>query len=383
MRKKILLLSLCMLLGLLQGCASLFETEVFEISDYKEEIWEDGVLVSAGVSDYTGVVEAIHRLVLDYETEGVIAFRNYEGDIDADISKAIREVQSTPLGAYAIDYIFYKPSQIISYNEARVTIVYRRLYEQIESIVDTLNLEHVEEELRNLLSQGETYLVVHLQENSPDLESMRNLLSNVYYRTYTGVLCRPEVEITAYPENGEDRIFEFKLDYQMTDRDIASKQLELAAAQRNFYSKLEGDTKIQQLLYGVQQLQQTYTYSEIEESSDHPKEDTLEHTAYGVFVSHKANSEGVAMAVMALCNELEISCQVIEGKWKKSPHFWNIITLDGEEYFVDASLIGTLGIRAVFLKNDETMPAEYHWDNEEYPECRGLLTYEDVMFYTE
>ena len=62
-------------------------------------------------------------------------------DVQADLERACVEVaQEYPLGAYAVDYIQYHVSPILSYHEAEVQITYRRTKEQMDAIVSATGI---------------------------------------------------------------------------------------------------------------------------------------------------------------------------------------------------------------------------------------------------
>ncbi len=85
---------------------------------------------------YQGLVNAIVYLVSQGSEQGVIRLYNYTRDVEADLSSACLEVaKEDPLGAYAVDYIKYDFSRIVSYYEADVHITYRRTAEQIKNVL--------------------------------------------------------------------------------------------------------------------------------------------------------------------------------------------------------------------------------------------------------
>ena len=89
----------------------------------------------------------------------------------------------------------------------------------------------------------------------------------------------------------------------------------------------------------------------------------------------EADSEGMAVAYKAMCDAADIDCLVVEGRLDREEHYWNIITVDGASYHVDTSRTMELGYGATFLISDAQMWGGYWWDNSEYPECSGPLSY--------
>ena len=86
----------------------------------------------------------------------------------------------------------------------------------------------------------------------------------------------------------------------------------------------------------------------------------------------------MATASKALCEKLEIECQVVEGQQDKTPHYWNIICIDGAYYHVDVSELRELGESSALLLNDSEKLSSCWWDLTEYPTCEGTLSYQLV-----
>ena len=93
----------------------------------------------------------------------------------------------------------------------------------------------------------------------------------------------------------------------------------------------------------------------------------------------EADSEGIALAYKALCDAAGIECVVVEGRFDRSEHYWNIITIDGYSYHADISRAMDFGFGSTFLVSDGQMWGSYWWDNQEYPECSGPLTYSALV----
>ena len=90
----------------------------------------------------------------------------------------------------------------------------------------------------------------------------------------------------------------------------------------------------------------------------------------------------MALAYKALCDTLGIGCQVVEGRFDRAEHYWNIVTLDGSSYHVDTSRAAEFGLANTFLRSDAEMWGGYWWDIAEYPECSGPLSYASLTEQT-
>ena len=98
-------------------------------------------------------------------------------------------------------------------------------------------------------------------------------------------------------------------------------------------------------------------------------------TAYDALVRESADSRGMALAYKALCNKLNIQCDVVDGLLNSADHWWNIVKIGDDYYHVDVSRCLSDGYDAAFLRSDKDIWGLYKWDTANYPECHGTLTY--------
>ena len=66
------------------------------------------------------------------------------------------------------------------------------------------------------------------------------------------------------------------------------------------------------------------------------------YTVYGAIVEQKAVCEGYARSMQLLLNKVNVPCALISGvgvdqSGKSSDHMWNIVTIDGKKYHLDAT----------------------------------------------
>ena len=107
--------------------------------------------------------------------------------------------------------------------------------------------------------------------------------------------------------------------------------------------------------------------------------DSAGNTAYDALIDCSSNSEGIAVAFKALCDQLEVESQVISGQMDKNPHFWNIVFVDDNWYHVDVSdLLEKGGSDSLFL-NDSEKSSSCWWNLSDHPACEGNLTYEMIV----
>lgn len=363
-----LLLCLGLLLSL-AGC-SLFDQSNYELTAYTAETEE---VVEADVdyiSDYATLKRVITWLVSEHQESAELQFQNYDGNISRDISQACWEVKSsTPLGAWAIDYTSCDLSRIVSFYQADLYITYRRSSEQMEALEQLSGLTELSARLNRAFRSGESYLALQIPSATLTADLVRDTVSRTYYSDGLAALQMPQAEVSLYPESGVERIVEIRLDYGMDTETLAQQrqELQLVCAEALEYTGASGEASsdpdslrdADRLYAACQYLQQNCIFSSAAGA-----------TAFDALVKGAANAEGMAMACQALCSLLELPCRVVEGRRDNEPHFWNMVTVDGESYHVDLS-----DPEGLFLVGDEQMLGLFWWDTELYPACPNDYDY--------
>lgn len=121
---------------------------------------------------------------------------------------------------------------------------------------------------------------------------------------------------------------------------------------------------------------------DIEKSGDN--KGGIEHTAYGALVEGKAVCQGYATSMYRLLLESGVDCRVIDGEGTEaggltSAHSWNIASVGGVYFYVDATWDDSTGSLDYFMRNrddfetDHIMSEEYGEDfvTERYPVSRS------------
>lgn len=110
------------------------------------------------------------------------------------------------------------------------------------------------------------------------------------------------------------------------------------------------------------------------------------HTAYGVLVNGTAVCEGYANAMKLLLNRAGIPCLIVVGNSKGESHAWNMVSLDGEYYHVDATwddpvMSGGEQIlsHVYFNLPDQDISKDHSWNRGDYP--RAVTEYYNYYYY--
>ena len=373
MRRIIAALLAAALLLTAAGCAALFDREV-----YIEEPYEapsdstESEDAADTIANYAALRRAITRLVSERAESAELQFQNYEGAVSRDISTACWEVKSsTALGAFAVDYISYDLSRIVSYTQAEIRITYKRSEYQMSALEQLENAAALRTRLEQALREGETYLVLELTTVSLTADTVRQSLERAYYGDPTVCPVLPAAEVTLYPDSGVQRIVEATLDYGMDSASLAARREELAAGLDELLAaalpeesgeETSGESgSAERSAERLRALCAALAESCVMDADAGA-------TAWDALAEHAASDEGMALALEAACRAADIECRAVFGRLDGEDHVWNIATIDGSSYHVDVSRWNEAD-EPVFLASDEDVWGAYWWDIGEYPAC--------------
>ncbi len=373
-----LLLAAALLLSAV-GCAAIFDREYYSAESYEApsdtaETEED---TADSITNYAALRRAISRLVSEHAESAQLQFQNYDGSIRQDISTACWEVKSsTALGAFAVDYISYDLSRIVSYYQAEIYITYKRSAYQVSALELVDTMAALQNRLNEALRAGHTYLVLEMNTASVTVDTVRADLQRAYYADPLACPVLPAVEMGLYPESGVNHILEITLDYGMDSESLAQRREELGLAldvmldavfpppEDTAEEEPDATPAEETEAASAEQVEALCAYlaahCEMDESAGG--------TAWDALAEQAASSEGIAMALAAGCQAMGVECAVVVGRRNNEPHAWNIVTLGGASYHADASRFSETA--EILLAGDDTLLADgYWWDNSEYPAC--------------
>lgn len=365
------LLAACALLTLC-GCGSLFEDEYYYEAPYSGDIGPRSDRATE-VRNYSMLKTALTNMILNHTESGELRFTNYNGSPSEDLAAACFEIKSQhPLGAYAVETLSYDTSYVVSYYMANIYIGYKRTAEELKSIVYSSDKADFNRNLESAAERLASSLVIRCYDAEVNEDYVLEHLKDCYYEDPVTTVVEPEAEVTGYPAEGENRIFDIRLNYSIP-------------AQRIIPMSLALQTKLEEAARSMEETEQPALALECaaflsETCAGGMPEALYAGTAYGAMVNGNADSKGYALAYRALCKQLDIDCMVVEGSFgtmRSEPHFWNIIALDGAYYHVDVSAFAD-DPAAAFLRGDDELWGAYIWDTAAYPACGGALTYAEV-----
>ncbi len=370
-RRKLLCLLLAGLTFLLTACGNLFDREYLSVTDYEIPAQETAREEDAGVTVHNEneLRRALVSLLNRQATEGRIVFDSaYEGDISEDLSNVCWKVRTQDaLFAYIVSNISYDLTKLVSHSEARFTIRYTDAGQSRESIVRLQLTNGLEDQLLAALSNGDSRLVVLIGRSSLSEEDVAGLASQVYRENPRLEPKEPRVTVNMLSGTGNQRLYEINFSYGLSQEELAERR-RLLQEVRPFGdpSRLSRD----QALRALQACE--YLISCCRYSENGPGD------IYSALVQGEANSEGMALAYVELCRQVEVPCQIVYGQRNWRSHCWNIIQIGRDYYHVDLASCTVNGLDQGFLLQDQTMWTLCRWDISSYPPCNGSLRYQDL-----
>ena len=286
---------------------------------------------------------------------------------------------NTPLGAYAVYYITSSVSRIVSYYEAKIEITYKRTANETESVISVKSADALREIIRSAVSDYDYTLTVATDASDIGEAFITSVVDELYYSDPMLSVMHPSVSVVSYPQTGLDRIIEIKFAYTYLKTSLVSMHERLRESAADITDGAPSDDDAVKLLYIAETLAGSVELRENTWDSGEYDNLSTENTAYGALVRSSATSEGFAMAVKLLCDSLGIESTVVRGRLGSLDRAWNLVALGDDRYHVDVYLCAAEGFEKGFLKNDESMSAEYLWDTEKYPKADGPLTYYDLV----
>ncbi len=357
----------------LAGCSYTLSGEYSSVTRHVEE--EDSPITVSedymDVRDYSALKDAVTSLVASHRDTGRIRFSSYDGNVEADLSEACREVyRNTAIGAFAVDYMSHTITRIVSYYEAEINITYRRSAEQINSILEVSGLSELDELFESTLHSFNGYLV--LQTNRPDMDAeyVADWFTGFFVENPLVTIAIPKITVDSYPDSGIQRILEINIAYEYPPEEITLMKKELLDAAASLIASIQyRDTPPAQVYSAL--------CSGVSALAQEPSE-ADQGNIYSLLVNHSGGSLGYAQTFKFICIACGLDCITVSGTRNGEEYYWNIIEIDGQYYHVDCMECAEKGLAAGFLKTDADM-VKYSWDADAYPACEGELSYSDAI----
>ncbi|MCI8423376.1 MAG: transglutaminase domain-containing protein [Lawsonibacter sp.] len=318
MRKQRLLAMLAASALALSGCSALLDREYVQVIPHNTAPTAEGDPNVLRADSYQELVNILLYFVTTGAEKGLVRLYLNSEAVESSLEAACLEVvQEDPLGAYAVEFIKYSVNSLVTYFEAEVQITYRRTREQVASIVSATGVTAIRSELRSALAVFAPERVLRISYFDGDEDFIQTLVRQAYYASPASALDMPEIAVSIYPEAGRQRIVEILLTYHLDPQELEQRKEKVGQQLRLLSRPL-------QLLAGDEAVQ-AIARTLLKESRYDPEAGS---TAYHALTEGAADSEGLALAFAALCDERGIPCQVVEGVLEDNPWYWNVVSTE-------------------------------------------------------
>lgn len=356
MKKRLLagLMAACLTLS---GCASLLERTYVSVTPHTSTKTDAGTSSVLRVENYQELVNSLISFITTGSEEGVIRLYMAADQVDESLRAARQEVLlEYPLAAYAVENITFQVDPLVPFSEARVSLTYRRTQQQVSSIVTATGISAVRGELAEALADFAPECVLRISYFDRDAEYIRSLIRQAYYAAPSSAVELPETEVTIYPDSGTQRIAEIFFRYAADPSDLSQRIVLLEQACLRLADAVDGDTASRRIVSAA---------GKVLDAGDYDPEGGA--TAYHALLEGRADDEGLALAMAALCaDHLDIPCRVAMGMRDGHACFWNVVSTEDGWRHMDLSRFDP---DAPFASDEAWLEAGYLWDATALPAC--------------
>lgn len=365
--KKVILYALvfALLLSGLTACGIWVGDEYLSVTPHSEEPYSEPEPTQEEppptVHNRSELRIAVLSMITDWTEHSIILVEDYKGDLADDLAQTVQyAIKEDPVGAYAVDYADTELTGDAVSGSIALNIVFRRSAAEIESIVTVSDDDTACGRILEVLTNYSPALTLRIQKfGETDFVS--------YIRTYCiehpeQMLALPELSAHVYPETGSTRILELHFLYPESREEMRIMQDSvntiLDSASNYVRNQTTDAERIDRL---CRFLTTRFSYTVCEDEPVMP--------AYSLLCDGKAHSLSFASVFFAECRNAEIDCRIIEGRRGETAHYWNMICLDGQYYYIDLMrAIGPEGYDPVLLTTQELEADGYVWDHSELPD---------------
>ena len=171
----------------------------------------------------------------------------------------------------------------------------------------------------------------------------------------TAALGMPDIQVSIYPDQGRQRIVEIVLTYSQETAELERQKAELERWTEQLsepLAYLEGD---EQIAGAIRAILDTGVYD--------PEGGS---TANALLRDGLADSEGLALALSALLQRLEVSCLMAQGTVDGQEHFWLVVQTEGGWRHLDLSAPEEGG---PLYTDRQLLDLGYAWKSDNLPAC--------------
>lgn len=345
----------CLLICLIfSGCGFWMDGEYLSVTPHQERIPQSGTNI-IDISNYTQLQNALTALVESGAESGVMSAEFFDiATAHHYVNRAVNHIHNNnPVAAYAVEDISFE----IGTNRGAAVIAfqidYHRGRSEILQIKQTDSMEEATNLIANALDNYENSLIFRVKEyNNTDLYQ---LVANYANQYPDRVMETPQVNVSLYPDKGNDRVIALSFTYQTNRDDLREMQEQVEAVFTSAELYVKKTTQVSEVysqLYSFLMERNEYTLN----TSITPSYSLLHH---GV-----GDARAFANVYAAMCRRAERDCQVVSGTRDGIAWCWNVVRFRGKYYHVD--LLSCLE-NGKFWMHEASEMTGYVWDYSSYP----------------
>lgn len=239
--------------------------------------------------------------------------------------------------------------------------------------------EHLEEEGKTVYDEMLTAILNHEEKiklSTTDLDLMRRAYTAVC-GDYGGLFWVEGYVFTRYTKGNELVSLEFAPKYTMTKEERRIMQVQIDDIVAVWLAGISiNDTDYDKA---------KYVYELLALNTEYVKDATDSQNIISVFIKRQTVCQGYACAVQYLLEQLGVQSVIVSGTALGDAHAWNLIQLDGEYYYMDATW-GNNGYQSgqeqeksfidynyMAMTTEEMLMGHVPDSNMELPECTAVM----------
>lgn len=348
--QRLIIILICFILSL-QGCTFFDDTYMYE-TEYQLQVRKESPHGDqVNVTSLSELREAIRSAVAVGASSRRILFDpEYSGSPSEDLASACWQVRTEDaLCAYCVENIAYELNQIVSHVEARMKITYSTQAIPVDKIIKMTYATSLNDSLEDAISSGNCRLAILISRTTLTAEDMSARLEEVYRSNPALAPCKPECSVSLFSGTGTQRLYELVLQTELSDEQFLKEKEEMDGI------KLICDAESTELDRAF--LAADYLSTRCNAFG--------EGNIYAALITGNANSEGIALAYVALARQLGLECKIVQGQKNRQDDYWNLIKIDSSYYHIDLFS----DEKTAWFKNDEDFWGAYRWNVNDYPKC--------------
>ena len=322
--KKRVIVWLCSLCLLLSGC-SWMDGSYLSITPHQGQ--NTGAQAKdRSASNYLELRTVLEEMVSSGVENALINVENYRKDlVDEAIESAVLYAKERyPLGAYAVDEIFYEVGTNGGRPAISVNISYIHGRSEIRKIVSVADMRAVREQVTDALDNCSDSMVAWVK--SYEAADLVQIVEDYMKDNPDIVMEMPQVAVGIYADAGSSRVVEVKFTYETSRESLRQMQQQVrrifSSAQLYINSDATAEQKYAQL----------YTF--LMERFDYDVQTSIT-PAYSLLNHGVGDCEAFAAVYASMCRKAGLDCHLVSGTKDGKSWYWNIVHEDGISYHID------------------------------------------------